>query len=228
MVTTLKNEKRRGCGYRKQGGLYLVAGGVGAPCGKLPLPLDICPCCGQGVKPARGWTWVGGQKLFGKLRCAFGIEEGKNREYCKDRCILEHPPERMGLLWVGEQYYPTPDHFLQEGMAQGICRRIHAIPNDFKIGETWVLFAHRKAIEIAVPSAAGGLPLEGEEHFIPGIFAVFQPQHIEYVVRADDSEEKLAGLEARGVSLVRLVWDQDENGNRLLEETDRPVEEDDE
>ncbi len=225
MVTTIRNEKRRGCGYRKQGGLYLVAGGPAGPCGKLPLSLDICPCCGQGVKPARGWTWVGGQKMFGKVRCSFGIEEGRRVEYCRDTCILDHPPQRMGLLWVGEAFYPTPEHFLEEGLSQGISRRISAIPVDFKVGQTWVLFAHRKAITVHDSSSADPA---ARALATPGIFSVFRPVRIEYVIRADDSEEKLAGLEARGVSLVRLVWDQDQNGNRFLEETDRPAEEDDE
>lgn len=223
MITTIRNEKRRGCGYRKQGGLYLMAGGPAGPCGKLPLPLEVCSCCGQGIKPARGWTWVGGQKLFGNVRCSFGIEEGKSRQYCKDRCILDHPPERMGLLWVGEAFYPTPEHFLQEGLAVGISRRLHAIPLDFKVGDTWVLMAHRKAITVHDTNKPDP---DAVALSIPGIFSVFQPQSIEYVVKADDSEEKLASLEARGVRLVRLVWDQDELGTRLLEESDRPVEED--
>lgn len=32
-------EARRGCGYRKAGGLYLVASGMGSPCHRLPIPL---------------------------------------------------------------------------------------------------------------------------------------------------------------------------------------------
>ena len=54
----------RGCGLRKPGGLYLVAGAPNAPCGKLPLELTVCPCCGQGIKFARGWTWVDADRLF--------------------------------------------------------------------------------------------------------------------------------------------------------------------
>ncbi len=68
-ITVIKNESKRGCGYRKQGGLYLMAGGPSAECGKLPLELTVCPCCGAGIKPARGWTWVNAEALFASKQC---------------------------------------------------------------------------------------------------------------------------------------------------------------
>src|SRR5207302_7622776 len=51
-------EAKRGCGYRKIGGLYFVGGGRGVACDRLPIPLDICPTCGHGIKQTRGFTWV--------------------------------------------------------------------------------------------------------------------------------------------------------------------------
>jgi hypothetical protein len=51
-------ESKRGCGYRKPGGLYLVSGGFAKTCYKLPIGLTVCPCCNQGIKPARGFTWI--------------------------------------------------------------------------------------------------------------------------------------------------------------------------
>jgi hypothetical protein len=226
-MVTIRNEKRRGCGYRKQGGLYLVAGGPEAPCGKLPLPLEVCPTCGQGIKPARGWTWVDAKELFAGVLCQDGDYPRPLGAHCTD-CPLDelqlelHP--RMGLLWVGEQFYPTPAEFLQEGIAQGICRRLHAIPKDFVIGETWVLVAHRKAIDINPKDLQEGNN-DQEPVGRPGIFSCFLPREIQYVVKPDDSDEKLKDLEKRGIRPVRLVWDQDENGNQLLEENDRPFEE---
>lgn len=56
-------EAKRGCGYRKIGGTYLVGGGIGVPCDRLPLALDVCLCCGQGIKQALGFTWVDVAKL---------------------------------------------------------------------------------------------------------------------------------------------------------------------
>jgi hypothetical protein len=38
-------EPKRGFGYRKVGGIYLVSGGKGRPCGCLPIPLHTCPSC---------------------------------------------------------------------------------------------------------------------------------------------------------------------------------------
>jgi hypothetical protein len=38
-------EPKRGCGYRKVGGIYLVSGGEGRPCGCLQIPLHTCPSC---------------------------------------------------------------------------------------------------------------------------------------------------------------------------------------
>src|SRR5256885_1602330 len=57
-------EGARGCGYRKEGGLYLVSGELSEPCPLLPFETSVCPTCGEGVKPARGFTWVDGEKFI--------------------------------------------------------------------------------------------------------------------------------------------------------------------
>jgi len=43
-------EPKRGCGYRKIGGLCLVSGGGGMPCDRLPMVLDVCPACSHGFR----------------------------------------------------------------------------------------------------------------------------------------------------------------------------------
>ena len=160
-------EQARGCGYRKPAkdgvGIYLVGGGLSEPCGLLPYPLDVCPCCGGGVKATRGWTWVTPQLLFGKsdvLSKVAGIERecslsrklrvvGQNttRELGCPTCpIGSPPPGKHGLLWIGESFYKTPDDFYREAGTQGVSRKIKAVPKEFKLGETWVLLAHRKAV----------------------------------------------------------------------------------
>lgn len=50
-------EAKRGCGFRKVGGTYLVSEGEGMPCDRLPIKLDVCPVCSHGFKRSRGWTW---------------------------------------------------------------------------------------------------------------------------------------------------------------------------
>lgn len=196
-ITTITNEAKRGCGYRKPGGLYMMAGGVMAPCGKLPQELTVCPCCHAGIKPARGWTWIDPRPLFAEKPC-----ELRKAGEVACQCILysANLPERMGLLWIGEKFYPTPEDFTKEAYAQGVSRRITAVPKDFEVGKTWVAFAHRKGILVA----GDKLPDE-PDLFLQAIVGVFRPTHIEYCVKEDDSEEKLEAMEKRGITLVRLV-----------------------
>jgi len=183
-------ESRRGCGYRKAGGIYLCSGGYGRHCGALPIELSVCPTCHAGIKPARGWTWVN--------LAALAAVRGCNKQGgCGDCPIADAVIQEVGLIWVGEKFYPTATNFSEEANRMGISRRISAIPRKFKLGETWVALAHRKAIE-ALPDPKAG------------IFHVFKPIAIEYVVRETDPEEKLEQLTKRGVTLVKVVPIQEE------------------
>ena len=200
MNIRVSHETKRGCGFRKAGGLYLVSGGFGRFCGALPIPLDICPTCQQGIHPARGWTWINPKALLAGRPCVQTISPN----YC-DACPM-FAIEKAGLLWIGGQYYKTPREFEREGAAMGLSRRISQIPRDFKLGETWVALAHRKTIpEVSLNNTVK----DGEElietKYRPGIFHLFKPTAIEYVVRETDSEKKLEALEKRGVSLVKVV-----------------------
>ena len=187
MITTIVNEAKRGCGYRQPGGLYLTcAEGVMRPCGKLPLPLKVCPTCHGGIHPARGWSWIDPRPLFAGRTCL-------KFELCSDRCIAMSLPERAGLLWIGEKFYPTPQDFTQESRTLGVSRRISAVPRDFIVGTTWVFVAHRKA-------CTGG---DGSQ--TPGLFHAFRPTHVEYVLKGIETEADLQALERRGLTLVRLV-----------------------
>jgi len=62
-------EGNRGCGRRKGGGFYLVAGAPAADCGRLPAPLELCPTCGEGIQFSMQPKWVDPFKLFGKITC---------------------------------------------------------------------------------------------------------------------------------------------------------------
>ncbi len=226
-IRTIVDEPRRGCGYRKQGGLYMMGGTLSAPCGKLPLELGVCPVCHTGFKPARGWTWVNACILFEDAECSLTPTHGGGIDCncpLNTGGLLEHP--RMGLLWIGEAFYKTPEDFLREGQTQGLSRRITAIPKDFKVGETWVLFAHRKAVakSCSHPQVRGEDWTKSPETLsdeqvascpdckgtgiveFSGIFSAFRPQAIEYIIKEDDTPEKLEALEKRGVTLVKLEW----------------------
>ena len=132
-------EPRRGCGYRKVGGLYLVGAGQGETCCKLPIPLHICPSCNQDIKQGRGWQWIAPQAWL-RAPCSSTL---------RDFCPAASPDafgERVGLLWVGEKFHARAEDFLEVASRLGISKRIAAVPRDFKLGETWVFLAHPKAV----------------------------------------------------------------------------------
>ena len=139
-------EGARGCGYRKPGGLYLVSGGLSEPCPKLPIELHACPACGQGVKQARGFTWILPDPLLDPG--AHGSPEHDSVCPLGATYTAEHwaHGERAGLIWVGAKFYPTPGDFMREANTMGVSRRISQVPRDLSIGETWIALAHPKAI----------------------------------------------------------------------------------
>lgn len=132
-------EGPRGCGYRKAGGMYLVQfDGQPFPCGRFPIPLTCCPTCGAGIKPARGFTWIDPRPFIAANPCKAALDDCA---VCPMSVL--HDLQRVGLIWIGEQFYPTADAFRQEAQDMGISRRISRVPKGFKVGKTWVMLAHR-------------------------------------------------------------------------------------
>jgi hypothetical protein len=179
-------ESKRGCGYRKVNGIYLVMGPAGFACDRLPLELSVCPCCGEGVKFSRGFTWIQPLKLFGGdhvppcscLDTGFlplHLTQGRVCPVCQPSYHFA-PDGRAGLMWIGEKFYST-ESFTQEAAELGISKRISAIPHGFKIGETWIFLAHKKAIK-------NNEIFDGKEIEKPkaGIFMAFKPARIEKIV----------------------------------------------
>lgn len=144
----VSEERARGCGYRQLGGTYAVCNGTSVGCCRLPFDLISCPCCSQGIKPSRGWTWL---DLGMLLRGPFGVAPCRGDESSAvslglaGACPLADPKPgtKVGLLWVGGKFYRTPADFQAEAKRMGVSRRIPAVPKDFVLGETWVLLAHR-------------------------------------------------------------------------------------
>lgn len=190
-------EAARGCGFRKAGGLYLVTDGLGQPCGKLPFRLEVCSVCSCGIKPARAWTWINATALFAETSCEIP-------DNCCT-CPLANPG-RCGLLWIGGSYYKTPSEFTQEAAERGVSRRIADIPNGFEVGVTLVLVAHREVFR------------NPDGTYTPGIFHGFVPQRIEYVVKPDDTPEKLQRMADRGITLVDVIPKREDGEQPLLEE----------
>lgn len=129
-------------------------------------------------------------------------------------CPVNGSIERAGLIWIGEKFYPRPANFTAEAQTMGISRRIPNVPKDFEVGQTWVLFAHRKGIsefcpvEFDDPKHPDDCECEGTGVvFHSAIFHAARPQRIEYVITGNESEEELDALEERGFTLVKIVRD---------------------
>lgn len=119
--------------------------------------------------------------------------EGCKAENCGNCPLADAAIERAGLLWIGEQFYKTPEDWAKEANDMGISRRIQSVPRGFKLGETWVAVAHIKAIPGDKPK--------------PGIFRLFKPTVIEYVVTGKETEEALENLVKRGITPIKVEHD---------------------
>ena len=193
-------ESKRRCGHRKVGGKYLVSGALGMPCCKMPIVLTTCPCCGEGIKQARGWTWID-PRPFLKAECTSTMG--------KFMCPVFDPDDmgdKVGLLWVGERFYPTPQDFIDECNEMGLSKRIARIPHGFKVGETWVFLAHPKVKEIIDFS----IEREAPTKWLPGIFRIFKPTAIEQLITETQSKDPdfMKGLERQNITPV-IVPDND-------------------
>jgi hypothetical protein len=225
-------EPKRGCGFRKVGGLYLVGPMDPTPCDRLPLPLQVCRACGHGIKQSRGWTWCDVAELTGGRHpgarygepCLDRQRNGSRDLFCDDPAAMG----RAGLLWIGEQFYPRPVDFVAEGFHLGLSRRIRAIPRDFEIGKTWVLLAHPKAVLDFTPGPEPAPVRFGLRVFKavldftpgpepapvpvdrPGIFMVWLPRAMEKIVTETQArdETEMAKLRAQGITPV-VVPDDD-------------------
>lgn len=181
-------EAKRGCGYRKIGGLYLVSDAGGIACDRLPIPLTVCPTCSHGFKQSRGFTWVDINGLVG------GVHRDCQDEFACPLCMATSEMGKCGLLWIGEKFYKTPADFERESNSLGISRRIAALPRGFKVGETWILLAHPKTVPCNLCSATGltdaGHPGYRSEVCeachgtgkVAGIFKVWQPKRLEKIL----------------------------------------------
>lgn len=209
----MTQEQKRGCGYRKVGGTYLVGDYIPISCDRLPYPLEVCPICGQGIKVGRGMTKINPVKLF-------GVHHG-----CKDNnphCFLCQPKSEVGyLMRVGEKFYKTPEDFLIEGSLQGFSKRIAQIPRDFKVGKTVVYLCHKEACPIKGWNGnemQEFMPLLNENQpklvdadkvaYKFGIFAAFIPQRIEKLywqsALDDMPKSEIAKLKKRGITPIGI------------------------
>jgi hypothetical protein len=167
-------EAKRGCGYRKVGGYYLVGGGLGAPCDRLPYPLDRCHTCGGGVKFTRGHTWLQ-PTFFLPIHDPSLCRDSRPCPVCGPTTIgsVEFGPHL--LLWIGRGHY-TPASYLEESNRLGVSRRLSAVPKGLVLGETWVLLAHIDAVPPGAPKTCTQC----------GMGAAMHPDHADYAFKGKD------------------------------------------
>jgi len=196
-------EIKRGCGYRKVGGIYLVGDGLSAVCDRLPYPLEVCRVCGAGIKPSRGIQWLDGKEFFGG-NCKDFMRGLSNPDNCHGfECPICYSDGlgKTGLMWVGEKFYPTVESFVLEAEKQGVSKRISQIPRDIEIGKTWILLAHTKGKNKrrVIKGSTGKVE---EITWVSAIFYAFKPKQIEMIVTDQIAEEELDKLQKRGITPV--------------------------
>lgn len=165
-------EAKRGCGYRRIGGLYLEGdAGPGFPCGRLPLGLLPCPLCEHRPTQGRGL-----QKIVPKVvlhsadACPRAEEVLASPRWLSGAPVCDACPlgkilaqEVAGLMWVGVEHYPTPADFTAEALRLGVSKRLGAKPGEwFRLGESWLLLAHPRASVAPCAACAGRGQLTAE------------------------------------------------------------------
>ncbi|HMG11404.1 MAG TPA: hypothetical protein VK609_22975 [Mucilaginibacter sp.] len=195
MKITIYIEKKRGCGFKKPGGIYLIGSSdkAGACC-RLPFELKTCECCGSSVTFSRGYTWINtGMFCYNNIAGAD----------CTGICILNEPGKPIGLMWVGENNYPHVKDFERESNAIGVSKRLNVIPKGLSAGD-WVALAHNKAIPVfnEMDPADPNAPLVT---YKPGVFMVFKIEKLQYVVKGSESDDDLQKIADKNIELITVV-----------------------
>lgn len=202
-------EGPRGCGFRSKGLYLTLLNGKGYGCGRLPIPLTVCPCCGEGIRRSRAARWIQAGLMLGHP-CKFeGTPDVRRCNLCPMMQFKNDTP--VLLIWIGSGHYPTPEAFLREANRMGISRKIAALPRGFKLGETWVALAHERADSRTVDDEGGNLTAEA----VPGIFHLFKPNEVQYVTDGSETEEELQKMKDRGITPVKVI-PQDSQGPELF------------
>jgi hypothetical protein len=110
---------------------------------------QVCPTCNGGIKQTRGFRWIDPKPWLSGYTCT-------SSRSCPaaDPIVLG---DRVGLLWIGAKFYPTPADFMAEACTMGVSRRLVAVPRGFKLGETWVFLAHPRSKRSSIRRPADDL-----------------------------------------------------------------------
>lgn len=218
----MASETKRGCGFRRVGGLYLMGSMIGVGCDRLPLELTTCPACGHGVHFTRSLSEINALQLLGKhdddpsIASIIGEVTGHGKTpTCQDKlrpCTVCDPEDDLGyVMMVGARHYATPQVFMAEAHSMGISKRIPFIPKKLKLGKTVIYLAHPKACRTTTKHEPeeGRLIDADTNGYALGIFCAFRPTAVEMPVWESDlkgrkGKEYKAKLEKRGITPVSI------------------------
>ncbi len=231
-------EAERGCGRRKSGGLYLVCDeGEGRGCGKFPFPLKKCPTCGGGFPFARGFKWIDPSELLEGVSCSqafpcdvcpvadnaikfqVGTRAGMvwvGEQYYEKPDDFIKEGKRMG---ISRRINKMPVGF-EVGKHWVFLAHVSAVPDECMycagVGELSELTKDGGFTGDFEPwdgdDAHDHEPCEncdGSGNVMgPGIFFMFKPTRIEYVVTGDEGEEELDEMVLDGITPVNVQPDE--------------------
>jgi hypothetical protein len=164
----------------------------------LPILLQVCPTCNSGIKQTRGFQWIDAKPLLS------GACTSSRPCPAADPTTLG---DRVGLLWIGAKFYPTPTDFMAEAGTMGVSRRIVAVPRGFKLGETWVFFAHPRVKEIVDPTT-------GKGEWIGGVFHIFRPTRIEKIVTETQANDEAAMTKLAEAGITAVIVPDDDRDHQ--------------
>jgi len=152
--------------------------------GNLLHPLSTAWRTASAVAWGMGQSCPKTNELLGKIMvqlCAVS-----DAAYLRERI---RPPRQVAdiLMWIGAQYYPTPNSFICEARAMGASKRLPSLPRGAVPGVTRIWLVHPKAID-------------GTEPGVIGYYYLAQLQQV--VANVDDAI--LPELEAMGVKAVAV------------------------
>ena len=238
-------EPKRGCGFRKLGGIYLVSDpGAQLPCHVMPYPLLPCECCGLTVPFSRGYGWVRPRYFTADCKntdcpahrqCVFtmpnridcpacdatgkvfsadlatvaadlGIEDDFESAVCRTCGGTGNMVGKVGLMWVGREFYPKGSDFVNEAVSLGVSKRIPTVPRNLVLGKTWVMLARKNDTECPVCSkTADGEFCDACEgtRKVSIVFYAFRPTRIEMIVTADMLEQPCSHCKGTGCDACR-------------------------
>lgn len=199
-------EEKRGCGWRKIGGAYLVGEGLAETCDALPLDLEPCGECGYTVPFSRGIQEIHSGYLTSKVEKAHEKQGGLCRDSFPCPICGSGLPRKIFLMFVSQEYY-TLESFISEARKLGVSKRIapQCIPKNFLLGRDWIFLAHKRVLFRPYDGSSGW-----KEDVKRGIFYAFRPQRIEMLLDSLASESEILEWERKGFTVV-LIEETPEN-----------------